>query len=119
MERINKKQSLYCMSVAVVLLYILPKLLGVNFLYNNWRLSIVFTLFPALMIIGSCPLPKWVELFSRFLAGIGFEVYMWQGVFFIFQGWLYNKGIIKYNFETFVIFVISIIGFSVVFYLFF
>ncbi len=114
-ERANPKK-LYCFSLALVLTYLLPKMVGLGFLYENWKLSIVFTLFIGLVLWGIRPWPKGANI-CRFLSGLSFEIYMWQGIFFIIQGWLYAAGIIKYNMQTFVVFMSGLVSFSLIMYL--
>lgn len=118
MEKSKDKRKLYFLAFVQICVYILPLLSGLDFLYNNWTLSIVFILFTAMVVIGTYPLPAWLNGISRFLAGISFEIYIWQGIFFIIQGMLYHRGIIEYTRKTFFAFFLIVILFSAGVYVF-
>ncbi len=94
--------EIYKFAAVVCFLYVLPKLLGFSFMYNNWNLSATFILFPAIVIICALPLnSEKLNKISAFFAGLSFEIYIWHGVLLLIQGLLYECKTIKYDIYVF------------------
>lgn len=51
-----KRKKALVISTSVILIYVAPKCIGWEFLYENWKLSMPFVLYPAIMILGIYPI---------------------------------------------------------------
>ena len=117
LDKTKNRRGIYVFALVTILIYVLPKLLGWSFMYNNWRLSIPLVFFPAILTLGTYPLQNiMIEKISRFIGGWSFEIYIWHGVILLVQGFLYKGGLIQYNFTILVNFFIIVIIFSLLMY---
>lgn len=101
---LNSKKPLV-ISILTILIYVTPKCIGWDFLYENWKLSMPFVLYPAIMMLGIYPIFDDVTSKAmRFLSGWSFEIYLWHGALLVIQGLLYAFGIVNYELKTFIVF---------------